>query len=354
MLTRREVLVRTMQGVLALSSIQYLSACTQDDDPAQVSPLLEYALAMQGVSYIGTACIEKAGFDRSTPDKELQESLVAGLQDLFVAAGLQGSFQQQFETMIRNDFATNHVVDVEGWQLSATECQMVALAASLQGHRGMKAPKKVPARIGQIAEVEDWGPKSTVQGAKFNEQPDGHSGLWVKAAGVPVSVVVVFADKNQTTQVYADTITSGLRGQFMDDVINTPGEYSVALYDKSRRLIQPIGQFQVLKPGVLANNMEAADLDKCLVEKWGPSHATAGKPFNPQPQGESAFWIKTNCALDGSKLILDGVNLDTTVRKNLLTALVPRGHKMKSGNYELEIKLGFSERILKVGLFRIE
>ncbi len=346
-----------MQCILALGGIPYLSGCSQDDDiveQPQGSPLLKYALGMDGISYIGAACIKIAGFDRSTPDEELQKILLESLQTLFAAAGIQGSFQQQLDGLIRKDFAADHVINVDGWMLSETECQVVALAASLQGHRESILPEKTPATIGQIVEVEDWGPKSTLQGDKFNEQPDGHSGLWVKAGGVPVSVVVVFADKNQTTQVYPDMLTSGIRGQFMHEVINTPGEYSVALYDKSKRLIQPIGQFQVVKPGMPAHNMNEADLDNCKIEEWGPNHARAGKPFNPQPGGESAFWVKTNCALDGSTLILDGVHFETVVRKNLITALIPRGHRMAPGSYALGIKLGFSERIMKAGYFRVE
>jgi len=346
-----------MQCALVLSGIPYLSACSQDDSDVEQpegSPLLKYARGMEGISFIGAACIEKVGFDRSTPDEDVQGILTERLQDLFVVSGVQGSFQQQLDGLIRKDFVDGHVINVEGWLLSKTECQVVALAALLQGYRVAKLPEKTQAKIGQIVEVEDWGPKSTVQGENFNEQPDGHSGLWVKADGASASVVVVFADKNQATQIYPDLITSGIRGQFMHEVINTPGEYSVALHDKSRRLIQPIGYFQVVEPGLPAHNMEVADLETCKVEEWGPNHAKAGKRFNPQPGGESAFWVKTNCALDGSTLILDGVTLETFASKNLLTALVPRGHRMTPGNYELGIKLGFSERILKAGNFRVE
>jgi len=357
MLSRRKIIVRTIQCILAIGSIPYLSGCSQDDDvieQPQGSTLLSYALGMDGISFIGATCIKEVGFDRSTPDEELQRKLVERIQERFVAAGIQGNFQQQLEVLIRKDFADDRVINVEGWLLSETECQVVGLAASLQGYREAEIPEKTQPKIGQIAEIEDWGPKSTVRGEKFNEQPDGHSGLWVKADGVSVSVLVVFADKNQATQVYSDLITSGLRGQYMHDVINTPGEYSVALYDRSKQLVQPIGQFRVVESGLPAHNMGVADLDNCLVKEWGPNHAKAGEAFNPQPGGESAFWVKTNCALDGSTLILDGVHLETAVRMNLLTALVPRGHRMSPGNYELEIKLGFSERIMKAGLFRIE
>lgn len=346
-----------MQCILAIGSIPYLSGCSQDDDvieQPQDSTLLSYALDMDGISFIGATCIKEVGFERSTLDEELQRILTERLQEQFVASGIQGRFQQQLDALIRKDFVDDRVINIKGWMLSETECQMIALAASLQGYREAKLPEKTQPKIGQIAEVENWGPKSTVQGEKFNEQPDGHSGLWVKTDGVSVSVLVVFAGKNQATQVYSDLITSGLRGQYMHDVINTPGEYSVALYDRSKQLIQPIGQFQVVEPGLPAHNMETADLDNCLVEEWGPNHAKTGKPFNPQPGGESAFWVKTNCALDGSTLILDGVYLETAVSKNLLTALVPRGHRMAPGNYEFGIKLGFSERIMKAGLFRVE
>jgi len=354
-ISRRKIIVQSLQSVLALGSIQYLSACSREDvEQSLESQVRDYASDMAGVSYIGETCIEMAGFDSATADAKLQTELTEKLRGRFAISGMQESFQQQFEALIRKDFADNRIVDVAGWQLSEIECQMVALAASLQGQRQAKALDMTQPTTGQFVEVLDWGPKSTILGNTFNEQSDGHSGLWLKATGASVSVTVVFAGENQVTQVYSDLLTSGIRGEYMQKVINEPGEYTVALYDKTKNIIQPVGQFQVLEPDLSEHGMSEAEFAQCKVLDWGPRHAKSEKPFNPQPTGASAFWVKTNCALEGSILILEGRELKTTVGRNLVTALVPDGHQMEPGEHELEIRLGQSDRVLNTGVFLIE
>jgi len=360
MLKRRQLIIAAAQSALAFGSARYVTACSeQGDSPGEKwgvphTPLIEYALGMQAISYIGAICIAKAGFDRTTPDEQLQSALKQKLDIQLSTSGLEGNIQKQLDVLIRKDFVKQRVFEVDGWQLSETECRLAALAASLQGFREVELPEKSQTRIGQIVEIQDWGPRSTVKGEQFNVQPDGYSALWFKAKGTPAFAIIRFAGKRQVTHIYADLFTSGLRGKLAEEVINTPGVYSVELYDRANQLLQPIGRFQVLEPGVPAQDSITYDLDKCSVEAWGPHQVHTGSPFNLQPGGESAFWVKTNCALDGSTLIFDGVPLQTVVEKDLLTAQVPWGHRLMAGKYQLDIKLGNSDRLLQAGLFRVD
>jgi hypothetical protein len=361
MLSRRKLIVTAVHGALLLGGVSCLVGCSEPDSPTEAardltsssSPtdLMEYVLGMQAVGYLGLSCLPAIGFAEDTPEQQLQTALTGQLEDQLAADSLRDNIEQQLEQIIRADFANHRLVDIEGWQLSETECRLAALSFVLKGDQAAATPVAVELTPGEVVGVVNWGPQTTYKGEKFNEQPDGHSGLWFKAQDTPVSAILVFAGKNQSTQMYADSFTSGLRGEFMQQVINTPGEYSVELLDKASQLIQKIGTFRVLDPPATA---EATDLDQCEIENWGPVHSPAGQPFNPQPSGDSAFWVGTNCALAGSRLIFAGAKLKTTVHDNFLTAPVPAGHELEPGTYSLEIQLGDSEGRLKVGDFLVE
>ncbi|CAO3440077.1 hypothetical protein [Azospirillum argentinense] len=61
------------------------------------------------------------------------------------------------------------------------------------------------------------------------------------------------------------------------------------------------------------------------VDAYGPTVTEAGKPFNPQPDGSSALWLRTSSRLHpGAYALLDDIPLTSTVAGNILSALVPR------------------------------
>jgi len=359
MLSRRKLIVTALQSALALSGAHYLTACSeQDAAPVKLNgasrkiprtPLVDYALGMQAISYVGAVCLQKIGFGEDTPDLQLQAQLAEQLENQIATLESGAGIPQKLDSLIRDDFAGNRLFEIEGWQLSETECRLAALAASMGGFREPVTPAPLGPKQGEIVDVVAWGPQSTPVGEKFNEQLDGHCGLWFKAEGAPFSAMVVFAGRNQGTNIYPDSFTSGVHGLFMEEIINTPGEYSIELYDKTNQIIQPIGTFRVTGNKMSAGNEQAQDVSQCYVEAWGPTQSDSGRHFNLQPGGYSAFWVKTNCAVDGSILIMAGVELETTVQKNLLTAKVPNGHELAPGKYPLEIRVGNSERRLKTG-----
>lgn len=57
---------------------------------------------------------------------------------------------------------------------------------------------------------------------------------------------------------------------------------------------------------------------------FGPSPVVHGQPFNVQPNGDSAIWVRVDKPADPKGvLVLDGQPLKTMVNKDLLTAVVP-------------------------------
>ena len=71
---------------------------------------------------------------------------------------------------------------------------------------------------------------------------------------------------------------------------------------------------------------------------FGPQPVRCGQPFEVQPNGNSAIWVRSSRRCEpGSMLRLDGVDLDTVVRNTLLTALVPEALVAAPGDLELLI-----------------
>lgn len=75
------------------------------------------------------------------------------------------------------------------------------------------------------------------------------------------------------------------------------------------------------------------------ITSYGPDKAVAGQPFNKQPSGNSAVWVRVNRSLDGSKaaIYFNGTRLHSSISGNLITAGVPANLYAKPGTYMLHI-----------------
>lgn len=360
MLNRRQLIIAAARSSVLLSSAFVLTACSDSDStavslpPTEPGSLDEYTRQMQAISYIGVACRENIGFHEDQPIEAIKADLEQRLLADLGESAANDSISDAVDQAIRNDFSAGRLIEIDGWQLSETECRLAALAAVQQGFETAQAPAPPKDRYGKIVEINAWGPQSTIQGQIFNEQPDGHGGIWLQATGIPASVVLQFGGKTQGTQVYADHLTSGLRDEYMHEVIDTPGVYQVELYDKASLMRQVVGEFTVKASGDQPRKIPDEQLASCKIDTWGPDKGRVGEAFNRQPSGASAFWVRTKCAAEGSQLLLDGEALKTTLRKDLLTATAPNGHQLGVGPHELELRIGSGPQLVKVGTLFIE
>ena len=72
---------------------------------------------------------------------------------------------------------------------------------------------------------------------------------------------------------------------------------------------------------------------------FGPNPVVHNQPFNQQPSGESAIWVKLNKqAEEDFVLVLDGHELATVVAGDLLTAAVPPTLFSKPGSLQLWVE----------------
>lgn len=357
MLSRRKLLAISVRAALIFSSLPLIVSCDSNDKPvvrmASFSSVTEYAQAMAGIDFIGPVCIRKSAYERNAAPADVQGHFRVLIEGKIEKAGTGLALEDRIGSVVRADFEAGRIVDINGWKLSETECELAALAASLQGKVKPTMSMAGKPVVKKFLDVEKWGPRKTARGEGFNVQSDGHSGIWVRVENAPASTVLVFAGVSQQTQIYSTHLTSGLRGEFMHKIIDAPGSYEVALLDKARNIIQLVGEFVVMDGPAKQKVMSSAMAAGCGIQRWGPTQSDAGVAFNKQPNGSSAFWIRTDCTIAGSQLILDGTGLHTTIRDGLVTASVPEGHKLAAGKYPLKLRLGKDGKMVKVGTFRV-
>ena len=229
---------------------------------------------------------------------------------------------------VRRDFADRALCDVAGWRLSLTECQLAGMRR-LAVQAGLIEPGDVAAladtayTVGEIAPVENWGPRHTLLGKPFNPQLDGHSGMWFKAAGVPAHARVMIDGRIASTSISETAVTSGLRGSEQDRILSSPGRYEIALVDPIRKIKQPIGFFEVRDPNAGKAGQAQAGTSLCEVKKWGPRKTRAGVAANEQPDGSMGLWLHTDCLPRGVQLFFGDDPLVYRRKDSGLTAPVP-------------------------------
>ena len=92
----------------------------------------------------------------------------------------------------------------------------------------------------------------------------------------------------------------------------------------------------------------------CPVLQWGPLEVFAGERFNPQPDGSSAFWLKTDCAPPRAMLRFDGHLLETMRDVSVLTAQLDADPYLRQeGEWPLELYDPDTRQHLPIGTLRV-
>ena len=99
----------------------------------------------------------------------------------------EGDIHTHIQQQVVADFARGDICQLDGWQLSLTECRLAAIAFLLRESGGHIEEPVVRAEGPldhlpelTIVQVERWGPRSCRTGETFNLQPNGNSALWFR------------------------------------------------------------------------------------------------------------------------------------------------------------------------------
>lgn len=342
---RREVI--KLAGLAAGSvSLGWLVACADSEDAG--GNLDDRLGNLLGIGDVAGACVAALAERNHVDAETLADQLRRQWSN-------RPSADRDIAGAIQSDYLAGRTLTVDEWQLSHTECELIALAR-LSGQISGEAIA-VAEEFSDFVEVDNWGPQSTCEGMPFNQQSDGHSGIWVSISeGLTPATVLLFDGKVQQSHIHEKALTSGLRGDYMDEVLSAPGDYPVELLDRSSGRRQRIGTFSVNPVGqraLLGDGSRSSSFS--AVSNWGPQQARSGEAFNEQPDGSSAFWVQTDCPAPGAILRLEGQDLVTRVQGDigLVSALLPADRVLSPGKHVLELHDPASGESLRVGVLEI-
>lgn len=92
----------------------------------------------------------------------------------------------------------------------------------------------------------------------------------------------------------------------------------------------------------------------CPITKWGPKNTVFLEKFNQQSNGQSAFWVVTDCGTENTVIRFNNIRLDTTVRIPTITALIDDETLINQpGTYTLELYDTLSGATKKIGDFKV-
>jgi hypothetical protein len=222
---------------------------------------------------------------------------------------------------IRADFSMGRVLIIDQWHLSQTEALLLASAIEAFGFKQDDAIEKnfANARQEDFVVIENWGPRETYQGVKFNEQPDGHCGIWIVAQDLPDGVEVYLNGVKNPSFSSEKGITTGIYRE-VDAFLQRVGTTEIVLYDAINHRKQTVGTFEVLPP-FTHHRYADGTTSKVFGELtgWGPDRVRVGEVFNQQPNGHAALWFKVNSTESQINIEFNNERFKATVRKDLIT-----------------------------------
>lgn len=308
--------------------------------------LMHLARDMSGVAVIGRAWLSRyPGID---PTPGLLDALGVTSESMLSRA----EFVEMLGERIETDLAEDRLFQHHGWWLSQTEAQLAALHVALLDDRASEVdePTFENARRRRIVLLGGFNPDRMTQGEQLIGERLPPRVIWFGTGSrqPPWLIVVVDGDRIPITP-RDHGFSIQLSQSQVDRLQARPGEHEVWLYDPVARKRQLLGQF-VIEPATEPVH------GFCWIDNWGPRQTSAGKAFNVQPDGSAAFWVQVACVPDATVLVLDGVELPTTVSAGdgLVTARVPDATLyVEPGTYRVELLDRDSGAVKRVGEFLV-
>jgi hypothetical protein len=191
---------------------------------------------------------------------------------------------------------------------------------------------------------EIW-PGQARAGTGFNVQPDGSSALAIAAEHATPGTVVVMDGRRLATTYGGPAFLTAL---VPAELLASPGTHWVYLSNgasESTRVEFVVSAEEPAQPAVAARGLAIESVPgRPVLRRLRPSSTPAGRPFNVQPDGESALAIECEDARPDTVIVFDGTSLSTTYgNEGWLTAFMPGNLYSRPGRYEVYLKTGLVE-----------
>lgn len=261
-------------------------------------------------------------------------------------------FLSKLKSQISKDYKDENWLYVNQWMISQTECLLAAAVIQLIGVSKMNAGEQSfeNAPFEAFLKVNKWGPQETYKGVKFNEQPDGHCGIWANIENMPDGMRVFIGGRERHIFPSEKGFTSGVYDE-VEAFINNVGQSEIVVYDEIKHRKQIIGTFTVLPPFTFYEHPNGTT-SKVFgpIEKWGPQKAVIGEVFTQQPNGYAAFWFRLNSMSNHVQMLFNNETFLATVSKGLITSSFPPQYlPTKPGKYSVQLKDTETNEQLLVG-----
>lgn len=133
---------------------------------------------------------------------------------------------------------------------------------------------------------------------------------------------------------------------------------TVSLFDKAEHLENltfiPSSCTGDIAKVELVDSPKIKNIPSCQVINWGPRQTVHGTKFQEQPDGSSAFWLKTNCIEKDVVIRINETKLRTVVRLPVITAAIEDALYLKEpGLYQLDLYHPASNTSIMFGEFKV-
>lgn len=281
-----------------------------------------------------------------------QLSLSGTERILLERLGLQGTGSVKLEELaaalastVRRDYAEGRLAQAGEFVLSETERSFVGYALVRQGlHTEAYTPPEPELRDGIIAPGARFGPKFTVVGQIFNEQPDGHGGIWVMAENTPPGTVITVNGRKIKTTQKQKSLTGAIYDQELHSLIAEPSRHEIALLVPESGLRQAIGELEV-RPRPPAATLEngAPSSVFCKIDKWSVKESGKGERIH----------VDTLCGPRSSIIYIGDVALTTRVKSSSIEGQFIRSI-FTPGGYPLRLVDSFTGEAVSLGSLTID
>jgi len=306
---RRRFIVMTaggaaLVGVGAAGGLWFFCPAGERAAAAAGEQIDSIARSMSGAASAGRAW--RAAHPGSDPRTALLQALDIDAGDRIDGPTLVERLAERTE----RDFADDALFEHDGWLLSETEARLAALHVALLGPAASqaRAPSFDAATEAELVRLERYNPKEVTQGEPLTHPGLPENVIWFATAEPPPPRFRVYIDGssipvNARDNGFSVRVSDPLRQRLFE----APGEHALWLYDPVVDRRQRLGALTVVAAAGDSGGF-------CDVEAWGPQQTRAGEPFNKQPDGASAFWLRIACFPPTTVVTLAGVELKTTLR----------------------------------------
>lgn len=234
---RRDFLLVAGGAASAIAGFGVCRAVSMHSAPVDLSFALKEFLSSGAFSpELGQRYLALQGLEGEAAYRTLTIQVMEAVAD--------GDVRNGIRKQVALDFKRGNLCDVDGWQLSLTECQAAGLTFLFRQQGRYVAEPVVTSDSPiehfpewKIAEFGLWGPKSCLVNEPFNVQTDGNSALWFHVEEIeqnPYRMHIGPYVARTVINPEAQLISASVSAEQVRQIVSRAGDVPIHLVDPAR------------------------------------------------------------------------------------------------------------------------